>query len=208
MGVKSRTRQQSSARRAAEHASAQDASPESSPGASYPVTLVHEDADGTWLASVDALPGCVARGATPDEAVERASVAVAEWTETAKREGRDVPEPKSLQSHSGRLLLRMPQTLHAELSRLAERERVSLNQFITDLLAGALGWRAPARKAPVTRAVPAVEDDELESGATRQATPEGGLRRRRFLNAVFVANGVIVALAAVIAVVVLIVALR
>ena len=28
----------------------------------YPVTLVHDDAE--WVASVDALPGCTARGAT------------------------------------------------------------------------------------------------------------------------------------------------
>jgi len=173
------------------------------------MTLVREDTgDEAWLASVDALPGCVARGATPDEAVERASLAVAEWTETAKREGRDVPEPKSLQSHSGRLLLRMPQTLHAELSRAAEREKVSLNQFITDVLAGSLGWRAPGRKAPATRAVPPVENDELEPGATRETVRTGALKRRRFLGAIFVANGVIVALAAVVAVVVLIAALR
>jgi antitoxin HicB len=210
MRVKSRTRQRAPSRHhRTEQVSAQDASAETSTGASYPVTLVREDTDeGTWLASVDALPGCVARGATPDEAVERASVAVAEWTEAARREGRDVPEPKSLQSHSGRLLLRMPQTLHAELSRVAEREKVSLNQFITDVLAGALGWRAPARKAPVTRAVPAVEAGELEPGATRERMPTGALKRRRFLNTVLVVNGVIVALAAVVAVVVLIAALR
>ena len=182
---------------------------ESPAEASYPVTLVREDSDeGAWLASVDALPGCVARGATPDEAVERASVAVAEWTAAARREGKDVPGPKSLQSHSGRLLLRMPQTLHAELSRVAEREHVSLNQFITDVLAGALGWRAPARKTAATRAVPAVEDAALPAAKKRETEPAGTAKRRRFLNAVFVANGVIVALAAVAAVVVLIVALR
>ena len=208
--VKPRTRQRASATPyTTEEGSTQDPSAESSGPASYPVTLVRDETDeGGWLATVDALPGCVARGATPDEAVEQASVAVAEWTATAKREGRDVPEPKSLQSHSGRLLLRMPQTLHAELSRVAEREKVSLNQFITDVLAGALGWRAPARKAPVTREVPPVEGEQLEAEATRERAAGGTLQRRRFLNAVFVANGVIVALAAVIAVVVLIVALR
>jgi antitoxin HicB len=194
----------------AEQAPAQDASVEpSAEAASYPVTLVREGTDeGTWLASVDALPGCVARGATPDEAVERASVAVAEWTEAARREGRDVPEPKSLQSHSGRLLLRMPQTLHAELSRVAEREKVSLNQFITDVLAGSLGWRVPARKTPATRAVPTESRDAPEPGRAGDATPASTLKRRRFLSAVFVANGVIVALAAVVAIVVLIAALR
>ena len=31
----------------------------------YPVTLVHDE--GEWLATIDALPGCTARGVTPDE---------------------------------------------------------------------------------------------------------------------------------------------
>jgi hypothetical protein len=44
------------------------------------------------------------------------------------------------QSFSGRLLLRMPPALHAEVSRKAELERVSLNQFITTAVAGAVGW--------------------------------------------------------------------
>ena len=99
----------------------------------YPVTLVRDDTDDAeWVATVDALPGCNARGSTPDEALERVAAAVTAWVETAGREGKEVPEPKSAASYSGRLLLRMPHTLHAELARAAERERVSLNQFITD----------------------------------------------------------------------------
>ena len=42
--------------------------------------------------------------------------------------------------HSGRLLLRMPQSLHAELAEAAEREEVSLNQYITNTLAAGVGW--------------------------------------------------------------------
>ena len=42
--------------------------------------------------------------------------------------------------HSGRLLLRMPAGLHEELARASDRNGVSLNQFITSVLAGAVGW--------------------------------------------------------------------
>jgi HicB family len=42
-------------------------------------------------------------------------------------------------THSGRLLLRMPQSLHSALARAAEREGVSLNQFIASTLADAVG---------------------------------------------------------------------
>jgi RNA polymerase sigma-B factor len=61
--------------------------------------------------------------------------------------------------HSGRLLLRMPQSLHAELADAAEREEVSLNQFITNALAAAVSWHhdAPGREpvAPPPRWLPA-----------------------------------------------------
>ena len=168
----------------------------------YPVTLVRDDTDDAeWVATVDALPGCNARGSTPDEALERVAAAVAAWVETAGREGKEVPEPKSA-PHSGRLLLRMPQTLHAELARAAERERVSLNQFITDALSGALGWRAPNRETP--RATRVVPEEELEG----EAAASRGSERPRLANAVFIANGVIVALAAIVAIVVLIATLR
>jgi predicted RNase H-like HicB family nuclease len=165
----------------------------------YPVTLVHEE--GEWLATIDALPGCTARGATPDEAIDRASEAMNAWLVSARREGKDVPEPKTSQSHSGRLLLRMPQTLHAELARTAERENVSLNQFITDALAGALGWRTTGRKAQVTRPVHGLHgDDEAEAQAP---AAEGG----RSGSLLFTVNVVVVALAAIVAIVVLLVVL-
>jgi antitoxin HicB len=164
----------------------------------YPVTLVHEE--GEWLATIDALPGCTARGATPDEAIERASEAMTAWLVSAKREGKDVPEPKTTQSHSGRLLLRMPQTLHAELARTAEREKVSLNQFITDALAGSLGWRTTGRKAQVTRPVRGLHgEDEVEPRADAEKPRSGSL--------LFTVNVVVVALAAVVAIIVLLVVL-
>jgi antitoxin HicB len=213
MAVKSRTPQGARPKTYPPHPE----SPKQSSGADrvnvpYPVTLVRDDVDGVeWIATIDALPECSARGATPDEALGRVSGEVTAWVEAAEREGKDVPEPKSLQSHSGRLLLRMPQTLHADLARAADRERVSLNQFITAALSGALGWRAPARKTPPrTRAVPTEGFDAIdgETGA-EPATVRGESQRRPGLaTVVFVANGIIVALAAVVAIVVLIAALR
>jgi RNA polymerase sigma-B factor len=99
-----------------------------------------EDGDGDrppWIASVEELSGCVARGRTPDEAVQRLRPVMEEWVSEAMAEGREIPAPRAAPTHSGRLLLRMPQTLHAELARAADREGVSLNQCIVDMLAGA-----------------------------------------------------------------------
>jgi antitoxin HicB len=168
------------------------------PALPYPLTLVHED-DDQWVATIDALPGCTARGATPDEAVERAAEAMTAWLASARREGKDVPEPKTAQSHSGRLLLRMPQTLHAELARIAERESVSLNQFITDVLAGALGWRATGKRARAGGAVRQLDVDD-QTAPERVASSEDDSR----FSTVLIVNGILVAVAAVVAIVVLV----
>jgi antitoxin HicB len=195
--VKSRPRQEAEPAPPARDAAPVDPRADEVP---YPVTLVHDE--GEWLATIDALPGCTARGVTPDEAIERASEAMTAWLVTAKREGKDVPEPKTSQSHSGRLLLRMPQTLHAELARTAERENVSLNQFITDALAGSLGWRTTGRKSQVTRQVRGIHGDkEVEPG------PAAG-EKERSGSLLFTVNVVVVLLAAIVAIIVLLVVLR
>jgi hypothetical protein len=63
----------------------------------------------------------------------------------------DVADAKSGQeagARSGKLLVRMPATLHDELARAAEAEGVSLNQWITSALASAVGWRTGERPVP------------------------------------------------------------
>ncbi len=83
-------------------------------------------------------------------------------------------------SPSGRLLLRMPRPLHAELARAAEREGTSLNGFITGALASTIGWRG--------------EDGELVAGPSTRAPADR--RQTRLLLVVLVANAVVVGLAA------------
>ena len=66
------------------------------------------------------------------------------------------PPEAAKETHSGRLLLRMPRALHTELASAARRDNVSLNQFITHALAGALGPQAgeeggPEKPAPAPR---------------------------------------------------------
>jgi antitoxin HicB len=122
----------------------------------YHIELVKSDDDG-WSARVDELPGCTAEGSTPEEAAARVQDAMRAWIADAAAAGREIPKPRSVSSHSGRLLVRMPQSLHAELARAAEREEVSLNQFITSSLAAAVRWRgggdeqAPAAGRPAMR---------------------------------------------------------
>jgi hypothetical protein len=59
---------------------------------------------------------------------------------------------KGAGSHSGRLLLRMPESLHADLARASEQAGVSLNGYINEALANAVGRRQTAgRPAPAAK---------------------------------------------------------
>ena len=115
----------------------------------YHIELVKSDApDGGWNAHVEELPGCAAQGPTAEAAAAAVELAMHEWIAAARASGREIPKPRSAASHSGRLLVRMPQTLHAQLARAAEREEISLNQFITSSLASAVNWRGQAAEPP------------------------------------------------------------
>jgi antitoxin HicB len=110
----------------------------------YRVTLTpdtDEDGRSGWVAEVVELPGCVSQGATPDEAVERVRDAMEGWIAVALEDGRDIPTPREESEYSGRFVVRLPTSLHAQVARQAEAEGVSLNQFVTASLAAATGWR-------------------------------------------------------------------
>ena len=94
-------------------------------------------------------------------------------------------------SHSGRLLLRMPQKLHAQLAARSDADGVSLNQYIVDTL---------------TRAVSSDGSSAATDGAAPPAAARPGLPRAVRLS--LAANAVVVALAAGTAIALLVIGLR
>ncbi len=182
----------------------------------YHITLVQdgEESGGKWIASAEELPDCTSRADTAEEAIGGLKDAMAVWVSAALKEGRDIPEPRSEATHSGRLLLRMPRTLHAALTKAAERENVSLNQFITDSLASVVGWRRGPTAGETDSAPAPINQEPGAAGLT--ATPLSGSPRRaprrslqvrpRLLTAALTANFLLVAIAGTIAILVLIAA--
>ena len=115
-------------------------------GLPYHVALARDGTDEAqpWCARVEELAGCTATGASAVDAVAGVPDAIRAWVTDALANGREVPEPRSPRSYSGRLLLRMPLSLHAELAQAAERDQVSLNAYITAQLAVAVRPHGPA----------------------------------------------------------------
>jgi predicted RNase H-like HicB family nuclease len=60
----------------------------------YEVIIYWSAADEAFLAEVPELPGCMADGQTPAEALANVQLIAQEWIETALELGREVPEPR------------------------------------------------------------------------------------------------------------------
>lgn len=104
----------------------------------YPVTL-YPDPEGGYVAQIKDLPGCLTQGETLEETIANLNEARELWIETAYDAGDDIPLPSTDDTFSGKLLLRMPKSLHRRLAETAEREGVSLNQHIVSLLSASDG---------------------------------------------------------------------
>jgi predicted RNase H-like HicB family nuclease len=111
--------------------------------AQLPYTTIVEkwdDGNGVYfVARVLELEGCMMTGNTPEEALAELESVKPEWIETHLELGNKMPEPLASRRYSGKIVLRVPSSLHASLTQLAELEGVSLNQYMVSRLAGAVG---------------------------------------------------------------------
>lgn len=60
----------------------------------YEVIIYWSIEDNAFIAEVPELAGCMADGATYQEALANAQVIINEWIETARERGRPIPEPR------------------------------------------------------------------------------------------------------------------
>lgn len=100
-----------------------------------------ETTDGIeFVAEIPALKGCIGSGNSYEEALEEVLENKKVYLETLKELGREVPLPKQKKSkYSGKLSLRMSTRLHQKVSEVSDECGVSINQFITETLAEAVG---------------------------------------------------------------------
>ncbi|MCA9412636.1 MAG: type II toxin-antitoxin system HicB family antitoxin [Candidatus Omnitrophica bacterium] len=64
----------------------------------YELIIYWSEEDQSYVVEAPELPGCMADGASYEEAVANARTVIEEWIETARELNRPIPEPK------GRLL--------------------------------------------------------------------------------------------------------
>lgn len=115
----------------------------------YSRLLVPEE-DGSYRAEIFEFPGCIAIGETASDALKNLEEVAADWIAAALENGQQIPAPVEAEDFSGKLVLRLSRSLHRRASFAAEREGVSLNQFISTAVATCVGASESARVPTVS----------------------------------------------------------
>ena len=96
---------------------------------------------GGYLVEYPDIPGCMSDGETIEEAIANGREALRDCLEVFRESGRKLPKP-AIEAAQWRQ--RLPRTLYAKLTRQAQREGVSINSFVTAIIAEAVGSRRAA----------------------------------------------------------------
>lgn len=100
----------------------------------YPFTTV-ADGDQAYFIKFPDLPGCMTQVERLEDVGPMADEIRRLWIETEYDHGAEIPLPSEPAGYSGKFVLRLPRSLHRTLAESAEREGVSLNQYVATLLA-------------------------------------------------------------------------
>lgn len=98
----------------------------------YPIKYWNDE-DGFFIEIPD-LPGCMTFCDEFNQIDEIAKDAKESWISSRLERGLEIPEPRNEEDFSGKILLRLPKSLHRRLSNQAKGEGVSLNQYMLGLL--------------------------------------------------------------------------
>ncbi len=128
--------------------------------APYSRVMIPDPETGTFMARISEFPGCVAQGDSIEEAFQNLHEAALDWLRAALDLGQDIPEPVEEQTYSGRVLVRLPKSVHRRAAELAEREGTSLNQFIVSAVSERIGATSTAYSL-LDRVQEAVSTDTL-----------------------------------------------
>ncbi|MEV2841092.1 toxin-antitoxin system HicB family antitoxin [Paenibacillus larvae] len=89
-----------------------------------------DESGSYYFATVAELDGCQSHGNTVQEAYAMIQEAMSGYIEVKLEHGDPIPEPTGEDAYSGRFNVRIPKTLHRQLAENAEREGISLNQYV------------------------------------------------------------------------------
>lgn len=105
----------------------------------YSIRISYNEEDNDYFSSIDEFRGCTAFGDTPFEALKELKIAFEDWLAVTIEKGYPIPEPFKKKRYSCQIMVKMPRSLHDQLSEKAKMKNVSLNQEILTRIALGLG---------------------------------------------------------------------
>lgn len=106
-----------------------------------PYTVVlRRDSEGDVVAKIEELPGCIVHGEDESEALANLREVQELWLSDRLERGQDIPLPIDDEDNelpSGKWVQRVSRSLHLRLTRLAKKEKVSLNSLVATMLSDA-----------------------------------------------------------------------
>ena len=104
----------------------------------YKIEIIEDTEEGGYALRHPELNGCITCAETIEEGLKNLEDAKKAWIQACIEDGVEIPEPDD-NNFSGQLRLRMPKSLHRELSMNADKEGISMNQYIIYLLSKSVG---------------------------------------------------------------------
>ena len=108
----------------------------------FTVRPLSREEGGGYLVEFPDIPGCMSDGETIEEAIANRREALRDCIEVFQELGRKIPKP-SIEPAQWRQ--RVPRTLYSKLTKQAENEGVSINSFVTAIIAEAIGAKRGRR---------------------------------------------------------------
>ncbi len=96
----------------------------------YLYSVGWSEADEAFVARVAEFPSLAAHGDTQEEALSEIKDVVGFVLNDLKESDEPIPEPFGKRSFSGKLVLRMPEYMHRQLTIEAMQQGISLNQLL------------------------------------------------------------------------------
>jgi antitoxin HicB len=104
----------------------------------FTVRPLSKEEGGGYLVEYPDIPGCMSDGETVEEAIANGREALRDCVAVLQESGRKAPKPGI---DAAQWRQRLPRTLYSKLTVQAENEGVSINSFVTAIIAEAIGAR-------------------------------------------------------------------
>ena len=102
----------------------------------FTVRPLSKEEGGGYLVEYPDIPGCMSDGETIEEAIVNGKEALRDCIDVFRESGRRLPKPGV---EAAQWRQRLPRTLYSKLTRQAASEGVSINSFVTAIIAEAIG---------------------------------------------------------------------